>query len=84
MIGIRGSEYSKVGIEYLIVGMIGLGRLELKSSILNRKLCHLRVKYRLEDKGTKYPISCHPIWNKAEGNVVKEVIYTEDSNYSES
>ena len=29
MIGIRGSEYSIVGIEYLIVQMIGLGGSEL-------------------------------------------------------
>jgi hypothetical protein len=29
MIGMHGSEYSIIGIEYLIVGMIGLGRSEL-------------------------------------------------------
>jgi hypothetical protein len=30
MIGMHGSEYSIFGIEYLIVGMIGLGGSEMK------------------------------------------------------
>jgi hypothetical protein len=29
MIGMHGSEYSIIGIEYLIVGLTGLGGLEL-------------------------------------------------------